>query len=51
MIGPEIGNGLIDIVFFADGDGDFHPTFEWDIDANLNPGKVTKSGEAFFDAG
>jgi len=46
----ELGSSR-DIVFFADGDGDFHPTFEWDIDVNLNPGKVTKSGEVFFDAG
>lgn len=41
------------VLFFADGDGDFRPKFEWsgtELDA-AEPTDTAKNGDTFFDAG
>ena len=40
------------VSFFADGDGDFHPRFEWDDDlpCDVKPAKED-DGDRFYDAG
>lgn len=39
--------------FYADGDGDYRPTFEWDTDAEPAPATTTKpmQTDSFWDAG
>lgn len=45
------------VVFFADGDGDFRPKFEWTIDVPIADGIDARiredpvEGDLFFDAG
>jgi hypothetical protein len=37
--------------FYADGDGDFRPRFEWDLPVNLAEPVQSKDGENTYDAG
>ncbi len=41
------------VAIYADGDGDFHPTFKWDSDLPepARPIKDSQSGDVLFDAG
>ena len=45
-----------ELTFFADGDGDFRPQFDWDIDIELVKGGLKIDGkdsitDRFYDAG
>lgn len=40
-----------EVTFFSDGDGDFRPTFEWDVDAPLADPVRNDVGQHFYDAG
>ena len=40
-----------EITFFSDGDGDFRPRFEWDLDVQTQPGHEKPNGDAYYDAG
>lgn len=41
-----------EVALYADGDGDFHPHFDWDISLHSNVSPVRdKNGNVLFDAG
>lgn len=41
-----------EVTFYADGDGDFRPKFEWDKELSSDAKPVrNNSGDAMFDAG
>lgn len=46
----EIGSSR-GVHFFADGDGDFRPSFSWDITSDLATPKHETNGETYYDAG
>lgn len=39
------------ISFYSDGDGDFRPKFEWDIETKTSSPTKDKLGNPMFDAG
>jgi hypothetical protein len=46
----DIGSSR-EITFFSDGDGDFRPTFSWDIECELADPLKDKEGTRYYDAG
>ena len=40
-----------EITFFSDGDGDFRPTFSWDIECELADPLNDTDGKRYYDAG
>lgn len=42
-----------DVIFFADGDGDYRPKFSWpdNLPAPSDPTETKPNGDTFFDAG
>ena len=40
-----------EVTFYADGDGDFRPHFEWDIESELAEPINDKDGDRYYDAG
>jgi len=41
-----------EVAIYADGDGDFHPYFDWDLSLTSNAEPVRdRNGDVLFDAG
>lgn len=40
-----------EITFYSDGDGDFRPTFKWDIESELAKPLNETNGKRYYDAG
>lgn len=39
------------IEFMSDGDGDFRPTFDWDVESEIADPREDNDGHRFYDAG
>jgi hypothetical protein len=39
------------VSIYADGDGDFHPKFHWDVTVETAEPHMNNDGNVFFDAG